>query len=81
MAPKANVEECDDHLEGDTDENLTESIALIDQSFIKVMRKHDKRSINNVTSNVKHNQPQNSKDVNLQRKGKDGEKQSKGKGI
>lgn len=64
VAFKDDVEEDEDHVEGDTNDNLIESIALIEKVFGKIMRRLDKRSMNNVTNNVRDNLSQNSKGFN-----------------
>lgn len=52
---KEDVEESDVHA------HLTESIVLIAKSFSKVMRRLNRISRNNVTTNVKYNMYHNSK--------------------
>lgn len=80
MVFKAEVKEDDDQIKGDADENLTEYSALLAISFSKSMWSL-RRSMNNVTSNVKDNEHFNSKGFNFQCKGKYEEKQNNGKEI
>lgn len=78
---QVDAEDCDDQVDHDVDENFIESIAMLANIFSKVMRILDRISGNNVSTNVKDNQQQNSKGGNFQRRGKDGGKQNKAKGI
>lgn len=72
VAFKEDVQECDDHIEDDVGENLTEFTVLLTKSFSKFVRRLDKISRINVIKNVKDNQHWNFKVSNFKRKGKDG---------
>lgn len=77
VALKVHIEDYDDQVECDANENLIESIVRA-KSFIKIMRRINKRFRNNVCINVKDNQHQNSVGGNFQRRGKYGKKTKQG---
>lgn len=62
---KVDTEDCDDQVERDVDENLTKSIVMLAKGFSKFMGRLSRRSRNNVYTNIKDNQQQNSKGVNF----------------
>lgn len=53
MAFKMDTEECDDRVEGDVGENITEFITLLAKSFNKVIIRHYRRFMSNISINVK----------------------------
>lgn len=77
VAFKADVEEDKKKEIKGIDWNLSSSIALLEKGFGKVMRRLDKRSRNNVVTNVKGKVPENSRGFNSQHKSNDGDNQSK----
>lgn len=61
---------CEYQVNHDTTANIIESIAMLCKNFSNVMRRLDKRSGNNVSTNVKYNQHQNLKGGKFQRREK-----------
>lgn len=56
---KVDTEDYDNQVECDANKNMNDSIVMYSKSFIKFMRRLDKRSRNNVSTNIKDNQHQN----------------------
>lgn len=76
----------EDHVDHDTNANITGYISILCKNFSKVMRRIGKRSENIISTNIKDNQHHNLKGYNFQRRGKYCERQSlnhlnKAKGI
>lgn len=82
VAFKANVYDKEKYIE-DTNENMSNFIALLTKRFGKVMMRLDRRSRNNVMTNAKDKVLDKSMGFNSQRRNKEGDNQEKkkGKGI
>lgn len=50
---KVDIKYCDDYIECDTNEDLIKSISMLAKILVKVMRILGKRSVNNVSTNLK----------------------------
>lgn len=64
MALKVDVEDDEEYVEEDVNDKLIEYIALLAKIFGQVMIRFDRRSKNNVITNVKGNLPLNTKGFN-----------------
>lgn len=78
---KSDIKKDEEQVVEDTDDNLSDSITLLEKTFGKFMRRLDIISRNIVAANVKDNQPPNSKGFGSQCKGIEGDKPNKGKVV